>query len=332
MKSWQAKEFGEVETVLKIQNVVIPEPGEGEARIKIILSSIGLPDKLAIEGKYPFVPNPPVTPGQEFVGVVDKAGSGFPYPIGTKILGSSEQYGKGYGAVAEYTICSKNTAFPFPTELSNEQAVAFPGTYHVAYVGLVNRAAIQPNETLLVLGAAGRTGSAAVQLGKALGAKVIAVIRKDEQKEFCIAQGADYVLNSADERLEEKIMKLTDQKGVDVIYDTVGGPAHQAVINAIAYRGRLLLIGFASGGWPTIDPLHVMFKGYAVMGSLHTTRTEEEKLEAIETLAQLIKVGKINPPKAKIFDFTDTIQAVSNVGSLSAMGGIAIKIIEEYEK
>ena len=328
MRSWQANQFGEIKEVLKLEDVAIPEPGEGEARVKIILSSIGLPDKLAIEGNYPFVANPPVTPGQEFVGIVDKAGPGFSFPIGTKILGTSE-FTKGYGGVAEYTICAKSTVFPYPSELSDEQAVAFPGTYHVAYVGLVNRAAIQPNETLLVLGAAGRTGSAAVQLGKALGAKVIAVIRNDEQKQFCTAQGADYVFNSADQMLVEKIMKLTDQKGADVIYDTVGGLAHQSIIDTIAYRGRLILIGFAGGGWPNINPAHILFKGYAVMGALHTARTEQEKLEAIKALATLIKDGKINPPRAKLFNFLDTIQALSEIGSLSSMGGIAIKVIDK---
>jgi NADPH2:quinone reductase len=332
MKSWQASQFGDAQAVLQLQEVALPEPGEGQARVKVLLASIGLPDKLALEGKYPFVTKPPVTPGQEFVGLVDKAGPGFPFPIGTKILGSSQRYGEGYGAAAAYTICATNSVFPFPTELSPEQAVAFPGTYHVAYVGLVNRAAIQPQETLLVLGAAGRTGTAAVQLGKALGATVIAVIRKDEQRDFCLAQGADYVVNSSEEGLGEKLLQLTNQRGVDVIYDTVGGEAHQAVIQSIAYRGRLVLVGFAGGDWPTLNPLHIMFKGYAVMGALHTARTEEEKQEAIATLGQLVRAGKLAPPQAKLFAFENTVQAVTEVGSSSARGGIAVQVNEEAEQ
>lgn len=332
MQRWQASRFGEINEVLKLEEVALPEPGEGEARVKVLLASIGLPDKLALEGKYPFVTKPPVTPGQEFVGLVDKAGPGFPFPVGTKILGSSQRYGEGYGAVAAYTICATNSVFPFPTELSPEQAVAFPGTYHVAYVGLVNRAAIQPQETLLVLGAAGRTGTAAVQLGKALGTTVIAVIRKEEQRDFCLAQGADYVVNSGEEGLVEKLLQLTNQRGVDVIYDTVGSEAHQAVIQSIAYHGRLVLVGFAGGDWPTLRPLHIMFKGYAVMGALHTARTEAEKQEAIATLAQLTKDGKLAPPQAKLFAFADTIQAVSAIGSLSSRGGIAVRVSEEDKK
>jgi NADPH:quinone reductase-like Zn-dependent oxidoreductase len=218
------------------------------------------------------------------------------------------------------------TVLPFPNELSDEQAVAFPGTYHVAYVGLVNRAAIQVDETLLVLGAAGRTGSAALQLGKALGAKVIAIIRNDEQKDYCLAQGADFVLNSADEKLVEKVMELTNQKGVDVIYDTVGGTAQKSVINTIAYKGRLVLVGFAGGGWPKIDPQHIMFKGYAVLGTLNTVRTEVEKQDAIQILADLVLTGKIIPAQAKLFEFSDTVHAVSSIGSLGAMGGIAVKV------
>lgn len=326
MTSWQAAEFGKCNEVLKLTNVKIPEPAHGEARIKVILASIGLPDKLAVEGNYPFVPDPPVTPGQEFVGIVDKAGIGFPYPKGTKILGTSEYYGKGQGAVAEYTICSKNTVLPFPIGLKDEQAAAFPGTYHVAYVGLVNRASLQKGEVLLVLGAAGRTGSAALQLGKALGATVIAVVRNDDQKHFCITQGADYVLNSADEDLVEKVLNLTQQNGVNVIYDTVGGAAQRSVIETIAYKGRLILVGFAGGGWPKIDPLHIMFKGYAVMGALNTIRTEGEKQSAIEVLNNMIANSKITPAHAKVFNFDETQMAMSELGH---SGGIAVKINDE---
>lgn len=327
MRSWQADGFGEISKVLKLKNVFLPEPHKGEALIKVLLSSIGLPDKLAIEGNYPFVPNPPITPGQEFVGIVEKAGSDFPYVVGTKILGTSEYYGKGYGAVADYTICSQTTALPFPDELSDEQAVAFPGTYHVAYVGLVDRAAIKKGESLLVLGGAGRTGAAAVQLGKALGAMVIAIVRKDEQKEFCIKQGADHVLNISDEDLIDRIMVLTDHKGADVIYDTVGGEAHTTAVNAVAYKGRVILVGFAGGSWPEINPQHVMFKGYAVMGALNTVRTEGEKQDAIKKLSEFISNGSIKPPEAKLFNFKDTIPAMSEIGK--SYGGIAIQINNE---
>lgn len=323
MKCWQADQFGKVKDVLKIKDAPIPEPNDGEARVKVILSSVGLPDKLIIEGSYPFVPNPPATPGQEFVGIVDKAGAGFPYPIGTKILGTSS-FDKGHGSLAEYTICYRDSVLPFPDELTDAQAVAFPGTYHVAYVGLVNRAALKASETLLVLGAAGRTGSAALQLGKALGANVIAVIRNDEQKEFCIKQGADHVLNIADPYLTDKIMQITNLRGVDVIYDTVGGTPHKKVIQTIAYKGRLLLIGFAGGSWPELNPVHILFKGYAVMGALHVTRTEEEKLEGINTLAKLIKNHSINPSKAKLFSFDDAITALNEIGSSSSIGGAAV--------
>ncbi|MCW3170668.1 zinc-binding dehydrogenase [Chryseobacterium sp. 09-1422] len=324
MRSWQADEFGEISEVLKIKNIPVPEPKKGEALIKVIVSSIGLPDKLAVEGNYPFVTNPPITPGQEFVGIVEKTGADFPFIEGTKVLGTSEYYGKGYGAVADYTICSKTTVLPFPTKLSDEQAAAFPGTYHVAYVGLVNRGDIKDGDSLLVLGAAGRTGAAALQLGKALGAKVIAVIRNDEQKEFCISQGADVVLNSSDEKLIDKIMELTDHKGVDVIYDTVGGKAHKSVINAIAYKGRVILVGFAGGSWPELNPQHIMFKGYAVMGALNTIRTEEEKQDAIKKLSELIGRGDINPPKAKLFNFNDTISAMSEIGK--SKEGIVVQL------
>ncbi|WP_286857467.1 MULTISPECIES: zinc-binding dehydrogenase [Sphingobacterium] len=323
MHSWQTDEFGEVSKVLQLRELPVPDPGKGEALVKVMISSLGLPDKLAVEGDYPYVPNPPVTPGQEFVGIVEKAGLDFPYAEGTKILGSSEYYGKGYGAAADYTICSKTTALPFP----DEQAVAFPGTYQVAYVGLVDRASIKQGESLLVLGAAGRTGSAAVQLGKAFGAKVIAIVRKDEQKEYCFTQGADYVLNSTDENLIEKVMELTNDKGADVIYDTVGGEAHKSVINAIAYKGRVILVGFAGGSWPEINPQHIMFKGYAVMGALNTVRTDEEKQNAINNFSEFIRNGYIQPPKAKLFDFTDTISAMSEIGNSS--GGIAIQVNRE---
>lgn len=151
----------------------MPVPGAGEARVRVLAASVALPDLMMVQGEYPMVPAPPVSPGQEVVGIVEAAGDGFPHPIGTRIVGNS-RFDISVGGLAEYTLVPGQSAMPVLEGLSDEQAVGFPGSFHVAHIGLQHRAGLRSGETLLVLGGAGRTGSAAIQLGKAMGATVIA--------------------------------------------------------------------------------------------------------------------------------------------------------------
>jgi len=224
MKRWQAADFGAVEDVLHLEDVERPEPGPAEARVRVLAASLALPDLMMVHGDYPFLPAPPASPGQEVVGVVDVAGDGFPYPAGTRIVGNSRA-DIGVGGFAEYTLVPGWSAMPVIDGLSDQQAAGFPGSFHVAHIGLHHRARLQDGETLLVLGGAGRTGSAAIQVGKAMGATVIATARSDANAHFSRQQGADHVLDLNDPASTRAVDLITNGRGVDVVYDTVGGQA-----------------------------------------------------------------------------------------------------------
>lgn len=215
MKRWQATRFGDVDDVLRLEDVDQPEPGPGEARVRVLAASLALPDLMMVRGEYPFLPEPPASPGQEVVGIVDAAGEGFPHPVGARIFGNSRA-DIGIGGFAEYTLVPGWSAMPVIDGLSDEQAAGFPGSFHVAHIGLHHRAHLQEGETLLVLGGAGRTGTAATQIGKAMGATVIATARSDSSANFSRKQGADHVLDLSQDSAQEEIDEITGGRGIDV--------------------------------------------------------------------------------------------------------------------
>lgn len=312
MFSWIAQELGNAEDVVKKVEVPLPEPQENEARIKVLATVIGLPDKMMLDGNYLVANIKPISFGQEIVGVVDKAGPGFPFSEGDRIIGGA-RFDIGLGGLAEYCISPGEGAVLAPDILSDEEAAGFLGSYHVAYTGLVNRAQLKSDEVLLVLGGAGRTGSSAIQLGKALGATVIATARKKEQEEFCYSQGADFVFNPEKISFEEAISNFTQNRGINVIYDTVGGNVYKDAVQTIVYGGRVVLIGFASGSWGVPDPMHMSWKGYSTMGALHTVRTNEERKKSIDHLNYMLKENKIQPLPTIVYDFDNAVEALDSL-------------------
>ncbi|WP_169834458.1 NADPH:quinone oxidoreductase family protein [Paenibacillus donghaensis] len=312
MFSWQAHSLGKAEEVVKKIEIPLPEPQENEARIKVLATVLGLPDKMMLEGTYLITKTLPISFGQEIVGIVDKAGLGYPFKEGDRVMGITG-YHVGLGGLAEYCLSPGDSTILAPSTLSNEEAASFLGSFHVAYVGLVHRAAIKPGETLLVLGGAGRTGSAAIQLGKALGATVIATARAKEQEEFCRDQGADYIFNPAEQGFDETIARFTEGQGVNVIYDTVGGDVYTNAVNSITLGGRVVLIGFASGTWGRPDPLHILSKGYSVTGALHLVRSEEERTESIKVLNNMLETGKIHLPPTSVYGFDNAPEALGSL-------------------
>ncbi|MFE9823045.1 zinc-binding dehydrogenase [Streptomyces sp. NPDC005791] len=261
MKRWQAGEFGAPDTVLEKAEVPLPEPGPDEARVRVLAASVALPDLMTVQGRYPLVPSAPVSPGQEIVGIVDKPGPGYPFPAGTRIMGNSRT-DIAIGGLAEYTLSPVPGAMPAPAELSDAQAAGFPGSYHVAHIALAHRAALRKGETLLVLGGSGRTGSAAIQLGKALGGTVIASARNEDKARFCRLQGADHIIDLSEHDLAQTVLELSSGHGADVIYDTVGGETYAQATSAVSRGGRVLLVGFASGKWGQPDAQHIRSSGW----------------------------------------------------------------------
>ncbi|WP_337036999.1 quinone oxidoreductase family protein [Pantoea agglomerans] len=322
MKAWRAESFGNPADVLKLVDIDIPEPGPGEALLRVLATNIGLPDRMMLEGRYFLTPNPPVTPGQEVVGIVEAAGQGYPFPAGTRVIGGAN-FAKGAGGLAEYCISPADGAVPAADDMPDEQAAAFLGTFHVAWVGLVNRAHAKSGETLLVLGGTGGTGSTAIQLGKALGLNVITTVRNARKTAFCREQGADYVIELDKESLSEQVRSLTKGRGADIVYDTVGDPLTEQALDAIAIGGRYVLIGFAgSSGFPVIEPFKILMRGISVTGALHSVRTSDERDEAITELGHLFTEHKIAMPIDQVVPFTEVPRALARLG-----GGVNGKLI-----
>jgi len=322
MKAWRAETFGKPSDVLKLVDLDVPVPGPGEALLRVLATNIGLPDRMMLEGRYFLVPTPPVTPGQEVVGIVEAAGRDYPFAVGTRVIGVTN-FTTGSGGLAEYCLSPSNGAVPAPNDMPDEQAAAFLGTFHVAYVGLVNRARAKAGETLLVLGGSGGTGSTAIQLAKALGLQVIATVRDGNKAAFCLEQGADHVIDLGAGSLIEQVRALTGGKGADIVYDTVGATLAEQALDAIAIGGRYILIGFAGGSsFPTVEPFKILTHGISVTGALHSVRTAEEREEAITLLGRLFSAGKISMPIDRIVSFADVPEALERLG-----GGVNGKLI-----
>ena len=322
MKAWRAEAFGRPGEVLKLVDVPDPDPGPGEALLKVLAANIGLPDRMMLEGRYFLVKNPPVTPGQEVVGIVEKAGRDYPFPVGTRVIGGAN-FMSGSGGLAEYCLSPAGGAMPAADDMPDEQAAGFLGTFHVAYVGLVNRARAKPGEMLLVLGGSGGTGSTAIQLGKALGLTVIATVRDPKKVAFCLEQGADHVVETETGSLSEQVRALNGGRGVDIVYDTVGPTLVEQALEAIAVGGSYVLIGFAGGSdFPRIEPFRILTLGISVTGALHGVRTPGEREEAVEVLGRLFSEGRIAMPIDLVVPFADVAQALDRLG-----GGVNGKLI-----
>lgn len=322
MKAWRAESFGNPADVLKLVDIDIPEPGPGEALLRVLATNIGLPDRMMMEGRYFLTPNPPVTPGQEVVGIVEAAGPGYPYPVGARVIGGAN-FMSGSGGLAEYCLSPGGGAVLAADDMPDEQAAAFLGTFHVAWVGLVNRARAHAGETVLVLGGTGGTGSTAIQLAKALGLTVIATVRDARKTAFCREQGADHVIETQSGQLSEQVRALTGGKGADIVYDTVGPSLVEQALDAIAIGGRYVLIGFAGGSdFPTIPPFKIQTLGISVTGALHSIRTPEERDEAIAVLGRLFTEGKITMPIDRVVPFAGVPEALEQLG-----GGVNGKLI-----
>lgn len=322
MKRWQAEQFGEVADVLHLTDVELPEPGPGEARVKVLAASLALPDLMMVHGDYPFVPRPPVSPGQEVVGIVDAAGDGFPHPVGARIVGNARA-DIAIGGFAEYTLVPGWSAMPVIDGLTDEQAAGFPGSFHVAHIGLEHRAHLREGETLLVLGGAGRTGSAAIQIGKAMGATVIATARSESKARFSREQGADHIVDLAAAGATDEITRITGGRGVDVVYDTVGGAAAREAATTLARGARFLIVGFASGEPAPIDAQRLLMGDYSAIGVLSTFRDDHEKSATVSALTAMLAAKQIAPPVTAVYGFDDAPEALAE----RAAGGIGQTVI-----
>ncbi len=276
------------------KEVPTPEPGSGEVRIAIRAASLNFPDILIVQGKYQAKPALPFVPGSEFSGVVDALGAGVTQlKIGDAVaaMGST-------GGFATHAVVNAQQVLKLPPGFALEDGAAFALTYGTTHHALIDRAALQAGETVLVLGAAGGVGTSAIQVSKAAGAKVIAGASTDEKCAFCRELGADATLNYSTQNVREVLKELTGGKGPDVVYDPVGGDLAEPVFRSIAWRGRYLVIGFAQGAIPALPWNLALLKGASIVGVFwgdFVRREPEASARGMAQLAQWYAEGRIKP-------------------------------------
>lgn len=282
----------------------VSDLGPHDVRLQVKAAGLNFPDVLIIQGKYQFQPDLPFVPGGECAGVVEAVGSDVTrWKVGDEVV----QMGMS-GGFCDAMVVNENSLLPKPSTLSMTEAAGIGITYFTSYYALVQRAAIQPGETLLVLGAAGGVGSTAVELGKALGARVIAAASSDEKLEVCKALGADEVINYSTEDLKARLKELTEGRGVDVVYDPVGGDFSEVALRSMAWQGRFLVIGFANGPIPKIPLNLTLLKGCQIVGVFwgrFMSEQPKDHLANVKTLWEWFESGKIKPVVTDVFPIAD---------------------------
>lgn len=301
-----------------------PQPEAGEVLVDIMAAGVNFPDVLIIQNKYQFRPELPFTPGNELAGLVRAVGEGVEdFKLGDRVFGFVPQ-----GAFAEQLAVPANALFKMNDIMDFDGAAALTLTYGTSYHALVDRAQLKSGETLLVLGAAGGVGLAAVEIGKAIGAKVIAAASTDEKLAICRAHGADEVINYSSEDLRAGIKRPTGGHGPDVIYDPVGGDYTEAAFRSIGWRGRYLVIGFANGEIPKL-PLNLpLLKGASAVGVFwgdFVRREPEANAAAMRELIQWHFEGRVRPHVSATYPLADVPQALNDMASRKVTGKIVIR-------
>src|SRR5471030_758486 len=282
MKAVLCKAYGPPDSLV-IEDVASPIPGPGEAVISVEAASVNIPDVLIIENKYQVKPPLPFSPGSEVSGIVKAVGDGVTnVKAGDRVMAIT-----GYGAFAEEVKTEARRLMPIPDGMDFATAAAFGLTYATSEHALVDRGALKAGETLLVLGAAGGVGLAAIEIGKILGARVIACASTDDKLAVCREHGADDTINYVTEDLRERIKALTGGGGADVVYDPVGGAYTELALRSIAWRGRLLVVGFAAGEIPKIPLNLTLLKGCSIVGVFWGDFARREPRHFAEAMARL---------------------------------------------
>ena len=296
MRAWRVSELGEPRDVMSCLEVAVPEPGHGQLLVRVLGAAANFPDVLMCRGLYQVKPPLPFTPGVELCGEVSALGPGATgFAVGDRVIGASVLPSGGF---AELALMDTATTFPAPVGLDDAEASAFYSGYQTGWFGLHRRANLQPGETLLVHAAAGGVGSAAVQLGKAAGARVIGVVGGSEKAEVARRLGADVVVDRHTEDFVEVVREVTGGRGADVIYDPVGGDAYQRSTKCIAFEGRILVVGFAGGQIQSAALNHVLVKNYSIVGlhwGLYTTKAPALVRRCHDELSALVADGRARP-------------------------------------
>jgi NADPH:quinone reductase len=320
MRAWQVVKHGEPKEVMELGQKAVPKPGPGAVRIVVKAVALGLPDVFMCRGTYAFNPQIPFTPGQEVVGIVTAIGEGVELAVGARVIATTS-FIQGNGGFAEQAIAPMSATYRIPDGMPDEDAAAFLIPFQTAYIALARRGQLLRGETLLVHGAAGGVGSAAIQVGRALGAKVIATATGPERVKACLDLGACLAIDIGTQDFADAVNKATDGRGANLIFDPVGGDVFIRSFNCIANEGRLLAIGYSSGSWKNAATGAVVFKNCSVVGVLAALYDKDFLDRTHEDLLKLYAEGKIRPKTQKV-SFDDIPAALTDLAHRKVIGRV----------
>jgi NADPH2:quinone reductase len=323
MKAVMCSAWGGPETLV-VEEVPSPRPGADEVVVDVKAAGVNFPDVLMIQGKYQFKPPLPFTPGVELAGIVKEAGSGVThFKPGDAVVANVA-----FGAFAEECVVPAARLVPLPRGVDFAAAAGFTVAYGTAWHALKDRGQLKPGETLLVLGAAGGVGLAAVELGAAMGARVIAAASSAEKLAVCRAHGATEAINYATEDLRARLKQLVGEKGVDVVYDPVGGALSEPALRSVGWRGRFLVIGFAGGEIPRLPANLPLLKGSAIVGVFWggwLDREPEASRREMGELAQWLADGRVKPHVSARYPLARTAEALVALGQRAVTGKVVVE-------
>ncbi|AQA24457.1 zinc-binding dehydrogenase family protein [Rhodococcus sp. MTM3W5.2] len=326
MKAWRVNELGEPRDVLRLEEVADLAPGPGQLMVRVLAAPANFPDVLLCRGEYQIKPPLPFTPGVELCGEVVAVGEGVTrFAVGDRVIGNPSLPGGGF---AELAVMEESNTFPAPAALDDAEASALSIGYQTGWFALHRRTQLQPGETLLVHAAAGGVGSAAVQLGKAAGAKVIGVVGGPHKAEYCRRLGADLVIDRHTEDIVAAVKDFTGGRGADVVFDPVGGDAYTKSTKCIAFEGRIIVIGFAGGTIPQPALNHALIKNYSIIG-LHWGLYKAYNQQAIDDchieLTRLADEGAIKPLISERLSLTEVADGIGRLGDGTTVGRIVFQ-------
>jgi len=322
MRAVLCKELGMPDSLV-LEEVPSLTPGAGQVLISVQACGVNFPDTLIIQGKYQYKPDLPFSPGGEISGVVKQVGSDVDsLQVGDRVIAFST-----WGGFAEELVVDQNRTVIISDKMDYERASAFVLTYGTSYHALKDRAHLREGETLLVLGASGGVGLSAIQLGKAMGAKVIAAASNAEKLSVCQENGADHLINYAQDDLRQSVKEITEGRGVDVIYDPVGGSFSEKALRDMRWGGRFLVVGFAAGEIPKV-PLNIpLLKGCSILGVFwgeFTKREPEANKQNNKELMNLFDQGKISPHLHRVYPLEKAGEALNELLQKRVIGKVVL--------
>jgi NADPH:quinone reductase len=326
MRAWQVRALGEPVESMEIADLPVPQPGPGQVLVEVAAAALNFPDVLLVRGQYQEKPPLPFTPGLELCGEIVRTGEGVPATrVGERVLGTVVLP---RGSLAGYALADAASVFEAPPKLDDAHAAALHLTYQTAWTGLYRRALLHVGEVLLVYGAAGGVGSAAVQLGKAAGARVLGVVGSPAKVEVARQLGADVVIDRSSTDVIAAVKEATANKGVDVVFDPLGGEWFTAATKVVAFEGRIVSIGFASGELPQAAVNHALIKNYSILGvhwGLYRQRNPGVVERAHADLCRLVEAGIVRPLVSEQLKFDDAPLGIARLAGGATVGKLVVE-------